>query len=100
MYKRQGLYNGLELSLPAMALVLLYWASLLAMQLTSFRYAQEQREIGFFRKGNRFTAAYTMRTTMAERCGMIVAGLMRVALFTCQNNVPNEMPATTNIAIR
>lgn len=76
-----GLYNGLELSLPAMALVLLYWASLLAMQLTSFRYAQEQREIGFFRKGNRFTAAYTMRTTMAERCGMIVAGLMALVFL-------------------
>lgn len=76
-----GLYNGLELSLPAMALVLLYWAALLAMQLTSFRYAQEQREVGFFRKGNRFTAAYTMRTTMAERCGMIVAGLMALSFL-------------------
>ena len=70
-----GLYNGLEMSLPAMAMVLLYWTALIAMQLTAMRYSQEQRDVGFFRKGNRFTAAYTMRTTMAERCGIIMAFL-------------------------
>lgn len=70
-----GLYNGLEMSLPAIAMVLLYWTALVAMHLTSLRYSQEQRDVGFFRKGNQFTAAYTMRTTMAERCGMIMAFL-------------------------
>lgn len=70
-----GLYNGLEMSLPAIAMVLLYWTALMAMQLTALRYSQEQRDVGFFRKGNQFTAAYTMRTTMAERCGMIMAFL-------------------------
>lgn len=42
-----GLYNGLELSLPAMALVLLYWASLLAMQLTSSAMHRNSERLAF-----------------------------------------------------
>ena len=30
---------------------------------------------------------------------IIFAGLMRAALFTCHNKVPNEMPATVSMAI-
>lgn len=70
-----GLYNGLEMTLLSAAFLLIYWTALLVMQLTTLRYTQSQQEIGFFRKGNTFAAAYTPRTTMAERCGMVMACL-------------------------
>ncbi|MBQ8824694.1 MAG: hypothetical protein IJZ64_05610 [Ruminococcus sp.] len=72
-----GLYNGVEMNLFSIMLVIIYWTCILTVHLADSNHGKNQKSFGFLRKENGFIAAYPLRAPIATLC-CIVTSIMTV----------------------